>query len=207
MPEIIESESLNEKKLEEIGKDLRKGKLVVYPTETSYGLGTNALDKEAIQKIYKVKGRPEEKKLTVVVSNLDSALKYCSLNKKELKICKEFMPGPLTILADKNKQIPDLLNDRFAFRVPSNKIARDLSSYSEVPVIATSANLSGGGQIFSIESLNEKIKKKVDYIIDSGELEKTPASTIIDLSSGNLKLVREGPIKRKELEKFLIEND
>ena len=203
MPLEFREDNLAEGKIKEIAKGVRNGKILVYPTETAYGIGTNSMNEKGIEEIYKIKGRPDEKKLTVIVSSLNMALKYCYLNEKERKLCEEFMPGPLTILAQKKPNVPDKLNDKFAFRITSHKTAREIVEDMGLPLIATSANVSGRGSIYSLKRLDQRVKNKADYIIDAGELEKTPPSTIIDLSSEDLRIIRQGPIKEKQIRKSL----
>lgn len=185
--------------LEEVAEGIRGGKVCIYPTETCYGLGTNALDKEAVKKIYEIKNRSEEKGLSCIVHSLEQAQKYCELTKVEMEVCEEFMPGPLTLVAEKRKNVPDLLNEKFVFRVSSNRTARTLAKKAEVPLIATSANLSEAQNNYSVSDISRLVKDKVDYIIDLGELEPVESSTVLELRDSDQKIWRKGPISKEQL--------
>ncbi len=184
-------------------ESLKKGKIIIYPTETCYGLGTNALNEESVKKIYEIKNRSREKKMSCLVSSIEQAQKYCKLTEKEIKICREFMPGPLTLIAEKNEKIPDTLNKDFAFRISPNKTAQKLPGLMDAPLVSTSANLSGGENPYRISEIPEKVKEKADVIIDSGKLEKTDPSTLVKIEDGELKIFREGPVSRRDVIRFL----
>lgn len=189
--------------LEKVAEEMKAGKNCIYPTETCYGLGTNATDEDAVKKIHGLKSRPEEKKLSCVVSSLDIADKYCNLTERERKLSEEFMPGPFTLVVQKKDSIPDILNDKFVFRIPSNETAKKLSSLAGVPLVSTSANLSGAPNPYSIKDISRLVKDSVDYILDSGELEEGEPSTIVEIEEGELKIHREGPVPREKIERFL----
>ena len=190
-----------EDQIAEAQEELEKGGLVVYPTETAYGIAVDALDPEAVEKVYEVKQRPREKGLTTIVASLEQAEKYAELSEEEKKIVEEFMPGPLTLIADKKENVPDNLNEKFVFRISSGEVARELAEFG--PITATSANISGEETSYSVEDIDSRLLEKVDYVIESGELEESPTSTIVELDDSRVKVHREGPIKKKEIEKVL----
>ena len=105
--------------IEEAQRIMENGGLIVYPTETAYGIGCNALDKEAVEKVYDAKQRPKSKGLTVICSSLNQVEKYAELTEDERKLVEEFMPGPLTLVVEKKDNIPENLNDSFVFRISS----------------------------------------------------------------------------------------
>lgn len=184
---------------------LEKGGVVIYPTETCYGIGCDATDKKAVKKVYQAKRRPREKKLTCIIGSLEMAEKYCNLSKNERKLCEKFMPGPLTFIAEKKDKISDAVNTEFAFRVPGSKTSRRLSEELGKPIIATSANISGNPSRYSVENMSENLLEKVDFVLDQGKLNPTEPSTIAGFKGRKLKVFRGGPITREELEKFLEE--
>jgi len=190
-------------KLKKAKKVIENGGIVIYPTETAYGIAADATNEEAIEKVYQAKNRPKEKGITTIVKNLEQAKKYGNISEKEEKIIEEFMPGPLTLITSKKESstLPDNLNKDFVFRISSSKTARELAS--KTPITATSANISGKNTSYSIESISDKLKNKVDYIIDEGVLDPQPTSTIARIENKNIKIYREGPIAKKELEKVL----
>ncbi len=189
--------------LKGVAKKIREGESCIYPTETCYGLGTNALDEEAVKKIYSIKERDMGKKLSCIVSSVEQAEKYCELNTVERDVCNEFMPGPLTLVAKKKNTVPDILNKDFVFRVSSNPIAQKLAQESGVPIVATSANFSGTGGRYSLDDISRVIRDRVDIILDYGELEKQEPSTIAKIDKRNVEIYRKGPVSRKQIERFL----
>lgn len=189
--------------LEEVGKGMEEGKICIYPTETCYGMGTNALDEKAVEKIYELKNRSKGKKLSCVVSSLEMTEKYCNLSGKERKLCEELMPGPVTLVAEKKEKVPDVLNDRFVFRIPGNRTARELVGFAGVPLVSTSANLSGAPSPYIIGQISRLLKDKTDYIIDEGELEERKPSTVVEIKDDRVKIYRQGPISRERIEKLL----
>jgi len=189
--------------MKEIIKSLKQGKTIVYPTETAYGLGGDFLNKKTREKIYQIKKRVKSKDLSVVANSLSMVKKYCHLNKEEEKLAKKYWPGPLTIVLRVKPKFQKILGQTLAARVPDSKIARDLSRGLGKPLIATSANISGKATCYSAENVlkqfrNSKIKP--DIVIDDGELEKVPVSTIVKVEDGGVVVLREGKILIKNEE-------
>lgn len=192
---------MEETEIEKARKVIDEGGIVVFPTETAYGIASDALNEEALEKVYKAKNRPKSKPLTVICSSLEQLEKYAELAEDEKKLIDEFMPGPLTLIVEKKDLVPDNLNDKFVFRISSSELARKLAENG--PVTATSANISGEDTSYSIEDISGELLEKADYVLDSGELENGPTSTIVELKDGEVVVHREGPIKKKEIEKVL----
>lgn len=177
------------------------GRTVVFPTETAYGIAVDALNEEAVEKVYEAKQRPKSKPLTVICHDLDQVEEHAELTAEERKLVEEFMPGPLTLIVEKKPHVPDNLNESFVFRIPGSETARKLARNG--PITATSANISGKETSYSVGDISEKLKEKTDYIIDRGMLEQAPTSTIIEIVGGEPVLHREGPIKKEEIQKVL----
>lgn len=173
---------------------IRDGDLIIYPTETCYGLGCDALDRDAVERVYAAKQRPREKKLTVVVADMAMAEEYCVLSDVERRICEAFMPGPLTLITEKRENVPDLLNDQFAFRVPDHDVAQALPRRAGVPVVATSANISGQGPHYTVDTISGSVRSAADAVIDAGTLPRRRSSTIVTVADGAVDVVRAGPI-------------
>lgn len=193
------------KVLEKAVNILKKGGVIVYPTETCYGLGADAENKSAVKRIFKIKKRKFEKSFLVLVSSLAMAKKYVIFNKLALKIAKKFWPGPLTLVLEvKDKK--KFKSKTLGLRISSSKICQALVKKSNKPLISTSANLSGQPPIYSISEFLKQFKNKKyqpDLILDAGRLPKVSPSTIIDLTKDYPKILREGPIERKSLLNFL----
>jgi L-threonylcarbamoyladenylate synthase len=187
--------------VEEAKKMIEEGGIVVFPTETAYGIAADATDPKAVEKVYVAKQRPRSKGLTAIIDSLEAAEWYAELSEEEKKIVREFMPGPLTLVAEKKENVPDNLNEDFAFRISSGKVASELAKTG--PITATSANISGNETSYRLEDISEELLEKADYVIDAGELDEGPTSTILELVNGEPVVHREGPIKKKEIEKIL----
>lgn len=187
---------------------LRSGGTAVFPTETCYGIGCDATNTDAVEKVYELKRRSREKKLTCIVASVSMAERFCKLSEKERKLCEKFMPGPLTLVAEKKESLPDVVNTDFAFRVSSSEPCRKLSRGVDSPVVATSANISGKPSSYSLDEVDKSILEGVDSVVDGGRLERQRPSTIVRVSEG-LEVLREGPVSKEELESFMeaVENE
>jgi len=170
---------------------LKEGRIAIFPTETCYGIGCNAFDSDAVRRIYSIKKRDESKPMLVLVSSISMWKKIAYVTKEAEKIALENWPCALTIIQKKKKIIPDILaKDRIGVRISSNKTANEIVSICEFPVVATSANLSGEPSNYSVSSMPEELKKKVDYILDAGTLPLNKPSKIIDVKNGKIKEIR-----------------
>lgn len=181
--------------IEEAVRVLKRGGVIVYPTETSYGLGADYTNKRAVKKIFKIKKRAD-KKLAVIVSSLFVIKKYALIDEDAEKLSREFMPGPLTLVVRKKEK------GTLAFRISSNEIAFSISKKFKKPIIATSANISGSGDNYEIKKIKEIFEDKVDLIIDGGNLRKRKPSTIYDVE--NHKILRTGSVTEKMIKKVIL---
>jgi L-threonylcarbamoyladenylate synthase len=171
------------------------GGIVAYPTETAYALGCSGLDARAVSKIYKIKGRDKSKPLPVIMADAEMAAKFTISTGQERALIRKFMPGPLTIAAKKRVAIPASGDaPTIAFRIPSSEFARKASRMLGAPIVSTSANISGEEAIYEIGKILELFSATADLIVDGGDLEPVPASTIVCLL-GAPKILREGPIE------------
>ncbi|MEM1574556.1 MAG: L-threonylcarbamoyladenylate synthase [Nitrososphaerota archaeon] len=181
--------------IEKVKNVLENDGLVIYPTDTLYALGANALSKEAIKKVFEIKGRDYNKPISIALKNLEEAKKYFIFNEIAEKIAKKFLPGPLTIILP-SYALPKELSptQKFSFRIPDNEIALKILNSINFPLTATSANISGGENPINAEISIKQIGKYVDLILDCGKCKYSKPSTVIDLSNGKIALVREGVI-------------
>ena len=141
---VLKLRSLEE--LKKAAEAIKKGGLVAFPTETVYGLGADALNKNAVKKIFEVKKRPLDNPLIVHISSLDEIHKIAELNPIAKKLIDAFFPGPLTVVMKKKEIVPDETTGGLktvAVRMPDHKIALRLIEYSETPIAAPSANIAG----------------------------------------------------------------
>ena len=175
--------------------------LVIYPTETCYGIAALATDQKAINKLLAYKRRPEGKAISVAVNSQAMAEKYTELNVEAKKIYKNFLPGPVTIVSKDKKLLAHGLASELGtlgIRIPDYKMALDLITAVNAPITATSANSSGKKTPYKISDILENISKKqknlIGLIIDAGELPHNPPSTVIDTTRSDLQVLRQGSI-------------
>ena len=187
---------------------INQGKLVLFPTETVYGIGANALDKEAVKKIYTAKGRASDNPLIAHISNIEMLEQLAiEIGEVEKKLIKNFWPGPLTIILKKTTIVPDIITgglDTVAIRMPSNEIAHKLIEYSNCPIAAPSANISGKPSGTQIEDIIEELDGKVEYIIDTGKVDIGVESTVIRVVNNTVHILRPGKITPEDIEKLGI---
>lgn len=190
--------------VEEAVKTLRVGGLVVYPTETCYGLAAPVDDVEAVRRVYLAKRRPLSKPLTMIVSNVEVWSRYAHLTGDALRLIRRFMPGPLTVVLWKKRTVPDIVNpSRIGARISSHPLAQAIVESLGKPITATSANISGGANPYTVEGV---VKEGVDLILDCGALPRRPPSTIVDLTVKPPAILRaypDGPFKREDILKAL----
>ncbi|MEM2740323.1 MAG: L-threonylcarbamoyladenylate synthase [Candidatus Bathyarchaeia archaeon] len=183
---------------------LEHGGLVVYPTETCYGLAADMTNIDAVSKVYRVKRRPVDRSLTAIVSDLDMWMEYAYLDEKALKLIRRFNPGPLTIAVWKKTRVPDIVNPRaFAARISSHRIATMIAEKLGRPITATSANIHGETNPYSVGDVLRQIGDSVDLILDYGLLPVRPVSTIVDLTYDPPKIERVYPHGSYRLEEIL----
>ena len=176
---------------------LRLGGLVVFPTETVYGLGGNGLDADAAQKIYAAKGRPSDNPLIIHIAKPEDAELYAVTNETYYRLAKAFMPGPLTVILPKRDNIPTTVTgglDTVAVRCPSHPVAHRLIELAGIPIAAPSANLSGKPSPTSAAHVAQDMDGRVDMILDGGESEIGLESTIVKIDGDKLTLLRPGGI-------------
>lgn len=193
----IENPEQQENDLIRAANILKNGGLVVFPTETVYGLGGNGLDATAAQKIYSAKGRPSDNPLIIHLARPEDAALYAIPNDTYNKLAKAFMPGPLTVILPKRENVPFAVTgglDTVAVRCPSHPVAHKLIELAGIPIAAPSANLSGKPSPTRAAHVAEDLDGRVDMILDGGESEIGLESTIVTLDGDKLTLLRPGGI-------------
>ena len=186
---------------------IKNGGIVVFPTETVYGIGTNGLDKEAVERLYKIKERPLNKPISLLVSDYEMIEKVVKdINELEYKIMKKFFPGPLTIILNKKDIVPDIVTSggsTVGIRMPEEELTRKLIEYAGVPIAAPSANISGKASGIDLQEIVKEFGDKVDYYIDGGKSKIGIGSTIVKVENNTIKILREGSISKKEIEDLI----
>ena len=196
--------------MEEIKKQaeiLRAGETVIFPTETVYGLGANALDEEAVSKIYKAKGRPSDNPLIVHIGDKKQVYNLVQSVTKEAEIVMDkFWPGPITIILNKKDIIPKRTSgglDTVAIRMPSNKIANALIKEANIPIAAPSANISGRPSPTRAKHVYEEMNHRVSGIIMGNDCVYGLESTVLDLTGEIPTILRPGSITKEDLEQVI----
>ncbi|MFA7314894.1 MAG: L-threonylcarbamoyladenylate synthase [Candidatus Magasanikbacteria bacterium] len=196
---IISQNNLN---VEQIVKELKNGATIVYPTETCYGLGCDAYNIEALNKIFQIKNRQKNKSVLVVVPDLAMILPDIEWNPTLQKLADKYWPGPLTLVVKikNNCHLPaGVINEdgTIAFRVTDHYLATEISRQLNSPLVSTSANISEMDSPYDVESILkmfENSKVKPDLVIDAGTLPYQIPSTIVRFFEGKLEVLRQGKV-------------
>lgn len=200
----IDVNNIDLKELKKHSKLLSEGKTVIFPTETVYGLGANALDENAVKKIYEAKGRPSDNPLIVHIYNKEEVYDLAKdINEKAEIIMEKFWPGPITIILNKKEIVPKTTSgglDTVAIRMPSHKIAREIIKQSGVPIAAPSANISGRPSPTKANHVQEQMDGRVSGIVLGGDSNFGIESTVIDLTGDIPMILRPGSITKENLE-------
>lgn len=196
--------NVDESELNKIKEILDNDGVIIFPTDTVYGIACNCFSEKAIKKVFDIKKRPENKPINVLSNNIDK-IKLVSKNisEKEEFLINKYMPGALTIILDKNEKVSDILTaglDTIGVRIPKNNISLRILENVSYPLATTSANISGDSAGIKISDFLKEFDGVVDAIIDGGETDLKVASTIVRVESDNkLKIIREGTLKIKEM--------
>lgn len=189
---------------------LEKGGVIIYPTDTLYGIGGNALDKRVISKIFEIKERPAVKPLSVIVRNIIWAKELAHINRTQLGMLEKTWPGKVTAVLLKKEIVPDLLTGGYrtvGIRILSHSLIDRLLKIFGYPLVSTSANLSGQEPTQDINEIVEifsrKLARQPDLVLDVGILPKSAPSAILDLTADKPKILRVGPSKPEELLRLL----
>ena len=180
---------------------LQAGRLVAFPTDTVYGVGALVFDGRAVESIYLAKDRPVEKAIPVLIGEADDLEKVATqVPDSARRLASRFWPGPLTILVPKRAELPDAVSatSTVGVRVPDHDVARALLRAAG-PMAVTSANISGRQSPVSAEAVFDQLKGRIDLIIDGGKTPGGVPSTLVDCTSAELKVLRDGPLGLEEL--------
>ncbi|MHA1301426.1 MAG: L-threonylcarbamoyladenylate synthase [Candidatus Helarchaeota archaeon] len=195
---LVDPKNLEIKKIELAANLIKDGKLVVFPTDTVYGLATDPLNVRAVRRLLEVKQRNEKKGLPILASSLDAIKTIAKVNIQVEVLAHAYWPGPLTLIIPKLKKLPPIVTggrDNVAVRIPQNPIAYNLARLNDGIIIGTSANISNQESPTTAEEANQQIGEHVDLILDGGASKFGISSTIIDMTHKPPRILRKGPIK------------
>ena len=208
MPQILKVESGIEDVSTHAKKVLLQGGVIAFPTDTFYGLGVDPFNRDAVDRIFEIKGREKNKALFLLISRreqLETLVK--EITPAHTTLMQEFWPGPLTLLFEPLSAIPKNVTEGLVgIRQPGNSITRDLISALGHPITAPSANLSGEAPPTTAKQVDQTIGKYLDLIIDGGTCPGGEPSTLVDCSETPVKLIRTGAIPFTDIEKALRTN-
>ena len=175
---------------------MAEGGVILYPTDTVYGLGANIFNNDAVRKIYEIKDRDESKPLSVLVSDMEGVELIAHLNRNSREVLNEWLPGPFTFILSKRSLVSPYVSasSKVGVRIPDYPIARYLASI--FPITTTSANKTGRDTLSNPNDILKQIGSDIDLVIDVGELNSEAASTVIDLTDSKPSLVRRGIISK-----------
>lgn len=197
-------ENITKDQLEEIKSVFDSGGLVVFPTETVYGLGADGLNPEALKKVYQAKNRPGDNPLILhiaEISQLDGIVENISEDAKNMM--EMFWPGPLTLIMNRTENVPDETTaglETVAVRMPSHEVARAILSYCKKPIAAPSANISGKPSTTSFQRVFEDLNGKVEVIVDGGKATVGIESTVVDTTVNPPLILRPGKVTKEDLQ-------
>lgn len=187
--------SLNEKYLEHAVDTLRSGGIIIYPTDTLYAIGCDALNNNAIERICRIKGiNPQKTELSIICHDISQAAEYARIDKRAFKMLKEYLPGPFTFLLPSSTRLPKVFKGRktVGIRIPDNPIPTAIAGMLGNPILTTSVEDDGEGSLIYPQSLAIQYDGSADLIIDGGEGNEIP-STIVDITDSSAPvIVRQG---------------
>lgn len=196
--------------LEVIKNELNNDGIIIYPTDTVYGVGASIDSLKGLQKIYEAKERNFSSPLIALLSKVEYIEKIAIIDEEKKiiieKLASEFWPGALTIILNKKENVPDIMvsnGETVGVRIPDLKLAQDIIESVGGILPTTSANISGEKTPRSYEELSEKFKERVEVIVDGGKSPLGVVSTILDLTKTLPKILREGAIKKETIEKVI----
>lgn len=198
--------NIKEEELVEVIKALNNDKIVVFPTETVYGVGGNALKVEVINKLFQAKKRDYGKPISLLVGSIDKIKNVAYVNENEEKVINKFMPGALTIVLKKKDNINDLVTagkNTVGIRIPNHNIALTILNKVDYPLATSSANISGDNNIADFNEIVSDLKDYVDIFIKGNISNDLIASTVLELNDGEVNILRDGKISKSDIEKVL----
>ncbi len=199
----IDTKKPDEYAIKQAADAIRRGELVVFPTETVYGLAADALNEDAVRRVFKAKGREESHPLPVQLASVDHLNQISSdIPENAKRLGERFWPGPLTIVIKKRKEISDLVSgglDTVGVRIPDHPVALALLKAVGSPIVATSANLSGNKPPISADEAVGQLKESISVVLDAGESKIGVASTVVDVTVDPPKILRLGTITEGQI--------
>lgn len=210
MPQAVKTEIVKASDPEAVRKAadaVLSGGVIVYPTETLYGIGGLALNKQAARRVSEIKQRPEGKPFPVLVGDMETLCRHFVISEKQANAYREMLPLPLTLVLREKKAgafPPEVSKDgRTAVRIPGGEFARRLFEILQEPLISSSANISGSENLLSGSEAACVFRGKVELVVDSGNLPPSEGSAIVSLTEKTPEILRDGDLEPEQLKEFL----
>lgn len=196
----------SEKTVEMASRTVRAGGVIVYPTDTSYGLGCDPLNAVAVERVTRIKGG-RTKPMPILGNSITSLSRICDFGERALRLAKAFWPGPLTMVLPAKQIVPEPFFSRsgVGVRMPDNHVALEIIRLSGGLLTGTSANLTGGRSPRTVEEAAAQVGEMVDMLIDGGKTKYGSDSTVLDLVAPAMRMIRLGPISLIEAELALTQ--
>lgn len=204
MTEVIKAN--NPESPERTASILKSEGVVVYPTETLYGLGALVSCERAVERIFEIKGRPHGKPIPILIRDMKMLEGVAEMSASAYSLADKFWPGALTLVLKEKGGLPELITSgtgKVAVRISDNDFVKRLFNLIDTPITSTSANLSGEDNILDLDYIYDTFKDKVDLIVDSGNLPPSKGSTIVDVALTPPVIIREGDVSAREIKEFL----
>lgn len=196
-------ENINKEEVKSSIKILKKGKILVVPTDTVYGICSDATNEKAVEKIFIIKNRDKNNPLNILVSSIDMAKKYTkNFNKIAETLANKFWPGALTMVLEKNDLIPKIVTankETIGVRIPDNEVTLNIINELSLPIACPSANISGRPSGTVVEDIKSDFKDNVDIYIDCGPSKIGIESTIVKINENSVEILRQGKITKEEI--------
>ncbi|MFQ5583035.1 MAG: L-threonylcarbamoyladenylate synthase [Calditrichia bacterium] len=191
----IHPENPHKRYIQKAVEALESGQLVIYPTDTVYGLGCSINNKQAIERIYKIKGKSKFTPMSIICSSIRDAAKYARISNFAFRVMKRCFPGPFTVVLEATREIPKLMLTRqkeIGIRIPDNKVVIEIVELLGHPIITSSINIPGEEILNDPEKIIEIYSGKVDLLLDTGPLPEPVPSTVLRIEDNNVEILREG---------------
>ena len=204
----VDTESPEQDTIGKAAASMKKGGLVVFPTSSFYGLGTEAFNAEAVDKVFRVKNRDPQKPVLILVASLaDVATLVRSIPKTAMRLMEAFWPGGLTLVFHAADLLPSNLTGytgKIGIRLASHPVASALITAMGDPITGTSANLSGKSSCTTVAEIDRYIKDQADLVLDAGKLAGGKGSTVVDVTQDPPKILREGAVGAEKVVAMFI---
>ena len=191
----------------ETARIIKSGGVIVYPTDTIYGLGCNSFDPHAVERIYAIKKRPSNQPVLALINSVEELMSLTGeISEKARILIDKFWPGPVTFVFRAKSGVPQCIQShdgKIGIRLPKHEFCRYICRLSVVPVLSTSANISGMPQTNNVEILRDIFAGQVDLFIDAGNCTSITVSTIVDVTGSEPVILRDGVISGEEIEAAL----